>query len=268
MTSGVSSSVPDWRPIADHRHDQPVAGKVAAVAEHLVADLAAAGAVDQDAARRHLARQPPAVIVEPDEVAVFRQQHLGTPSRPARQSGRAAPAAGTPHVSARSSFGLTSESMSLSSSSLPWPETWTCLSPSEMTSASRRAMWFITRPIAFSLPGISRAEKTTTSSGSSLTWRWSSIAIRGSAACGSPCEPVQMQTTSWAGKLAHVAVANLDPGRNPQVAEPLRDLGVLDHAAADERHPAVELRRQVHEDLHPVDARREHRHDDLAGGAR
>ena len=31
--------------------------------------------------------------------------------------------------------------------------------------------WFITRPIAFSLPGISRAEKTTTSSASSFTCR-------------------------------------------------------------------------------------------------
>ena len=29
-------------------------------------------------------------------------------------------------------------------------------------------MWFITRPIAFSLPGISRAENTTTSSGAEL----------------------------------------------------------------------------------------------------
>ena len=55
-----------------------------------------------------------------------------------------------------------------------------------MTSAPRRAAWFITRPIAFSLPGITRADSTTTSPGSSLTCRWSSIAIRGSAASGSP----------------------------------------------------------------------------------
>jgi hypothetical protein len=66
-------------------------------------------------------------------------------------------------------------------------------------SAPRRAMWFITRPIGFSFPGIWRAENTTVSSESRRTWRWSSIAIRGSAACGSPCDPVQMQTTSCAG---------------------------------------------------------------------
>ena len=64
--------------------------------------------------------------------------------------------------------------------------------------------------------------------------------------------------------VADVAVADLHAGRDPQVAEPLRDLRVVDHAAADERDLAIELRRQVDEDLHPVDARREHRDDDLA----
>ena len=39
---------------------------------------------------------------------------------------------------------------------------------------------------------------------------------------------------------------------------------VLDHAAADERDLAVELRRQVHQDLHAVDARRERRDDQPA----
>ncbi len=34
--------------------------------------------------------------------------------------------------------------------------------------------------------------------------------------------------------------------------------------AADERDPAIELRREIDQDLHPVDARREHRDDDLA----
>ena len=40
---------------------------------------------------------------------------------------------------------------------------------SVMTSAPRRAMWLIVRAIAFSLPGIARAENTTVSSGPSLT---------------------------------------------------------------------------------------------------
>ena len=69
-------------------------------------------------------------------------------------------------------------------------------------------------------------------------------------------------------EVPDLAVANLHAGWDPQVAEPLRDLRVVDHAAADERHPAVELRGEIDEDLHPVDARREHRDDDLAGGAR
>ena len=68
--------------------------------------------------------------------------------------------------------------------------------------------------------------------------------------------------------VADVAVANLHAGRDPQVSEPLRDLGVVDHAAPDERDPAVELRREIDQDLHPVEARREHRDDDLALGAR
>src|SRR5688572_26481551 len=51
-------------------------------------------------------------------------------------------------------------------------------------------------------------------------------------------------------------------------AEALRDLRVLDHAAAHERDLAIELRGQIDDDLHPVEARRERRDDDLAFGAR
>ena len=65
-------------------------------------------------------------------------------------------------------------------------------------------------------------------------------------------------------EAADVAVADLHAGRDPQVAEPLRGLRVVDHAAADERDLPLELRREVDQDLHPVDARREHRDDDLA----
>ena len=90
------------------------------------------------------------------------------------------------------------------------------------------------------------------------------MAMRGSAACGSPCEPVQMQTTSCAGRLRDVAVADLDAGGNPQIAEPLRGLRVVDHAAPDEGDLPLELRREVDEDLHPVDAGGERRDDDLA----
>ena len=52
-----------------------------------------------------------------------------------------------------------------------------------------------------------------------------------------------------------------------QEAELLRDLRVLVHAAADKRDLAIELRRQIDDDLQPVEARRERRDDDLAFGA-
>ena len=68
------------------------------------------------------------------------------------------------------------------------------------TSAPRRATWFITRETAFSLPGMTRAESATVSPSAILTWRWSSIAIRDSAAMGSPWDPVHTHSTSWAGK--------------------------------------------------------------------
>ena len=125
----------------------------------------------------------------------------------------------------------------------------------------------MTRPMAFSFPGMARAESTTVSSGPSLTKRWSSIAIRESAAIGSPCDPVARHSTSCAGIAVDVGVADLRAGGNPQIPEPLGDLRVLHHAAPEERHLAIELRGEVHEDLHPVDARRERGHDQPAGGA-
>jgi hypothetical protein len=52
-----------------------------------IADFAAARAVDEDPACRHLARQPAPLIVEPDDVAVLRQQDLGAPGDPAGNPG-------------------------------------------------------------------------------------------------------------------------------------------------------------------------------------
>jgi hypothetical protein len=105
-------------------------------------------------------------------------------------------------------------------------------------------MWFITRPIARSLPGICRAEKTTVSSRS----RGHADDIGGLV-------------------VPHVAVANLHPARDAQIAQLLRDLRVALDAAADKGDLALELRREIDHDLHPVDARREGRHHDHAGRA-
>jgi hypothetical protein len=70
------------------------------------------------------------------------------------------------------------------------------------------------------------------------------------------------------GRKPDFRIGNLHAAGDLEVAEPLRDLRVLHHPAAHERDLAVELRRQIHEDLHPVDARGKCGDDDAAGGAR
>ena len=69
-------------------------------------------------------------------------------------------------------------------------------------------------------------------------------------------------------EVPDVAVLDLHAGWNAEVAEPLGNLGVVDHPAADEGHAAVELGRQIDDDLHPVDARRKGRDHDFAVGVR
>ena len=66
-------------------------------------------------------------------------------------------------------------------------------------------------------------------------------------------------------------VASRESARRPGCAgsrAAARSREFCDHPAADERDLAIELRRQVDEDLHPVDARRERRDDQPAGRAR
>jgi hypothetical protein len=77
-----------------------------------------------------------------------------------------------------------------------------------------------------------------------------------------------MQSTSVGRKVGHVAVADEHARRHLEEAEPLRHLRVLHHAPADERDLPPELRRQAHQDLHPVDARGEGRHQQPAGRTR
>jgi hypothetical protein len=62
--------------------------------------------------------------------------------------------------------------------------------------------------------------------------------------------------------VANVAVADLDAGWNPEVAEPFGDLRVLVDASTHEGEFAVELVREIEHYLHAVDARRERGHDD------
>ena len=60
----------------DDGNDQAVLGEMPAVAEHLAADFAGAGAVDEHAARRSLARDLRAVAGQLEDVAVFDEQRL------------------------------------------------------------------------------------------------------------------------------------------------------------------------------------------------
>ena len=71
------------------------------------------------------------------------------------------------------------------------------------------------------------------------------MAMRGSAASGSPWDPVQRQSDLLRRVVADIAVADLEPWRDPQVPEPLGNLRRLLHAAADERDLALELVGQV-----------------------
>ncbi len=119
----------------------------------------------------------------------------------------------------------------------------------------------MTRPIAFSLPGIDARRQDHGVVRADLhvavvvdrdpRQRRHRLALR----AGAEAQDVLRRVAR------HVGVADLHAGGNAQVAEALRDLRVLDHPAADERHLAVELRRQIDEDLHPVDARGEGRDD-------
>ena len=100
-----------------------------------------------------------------------------------------------------------------------------------------------------------------------FTYRWSSIAILRERRHRLALRPGAEAQDVLGGVVHHLGVANLKAGGDVQVAEALRDLRVLDHAAADERHLPVELRGQIDDDLHPVDARGEGRDDQPSAGA-
>ena len=59
----------------------------------------------------------------------------------------------------------------------------------------------MTRDTAFSLPGISEDASRIVSPGPT-EMLWSRLAIRDSAAIGSPCDPVQISTTCSSGSAA------------------------------------------------------------------
>ena len=92
--------------------------------------------------------------------------------------------------------------------------------------------------------------------------------MRGKAANGSPCDPVARQRTSDGGTRFHLGIADDGARAQLQVAEALRRLRGLQHAASDERDLAAELIGQVAENLHAIHARRKCRHHELSGRGR
>ena len=113
----------------------------------------------------------------------------------------------------------------------------------------------MTRLTAFSLPGISDDASTTVSPGPILIW-WSLLAMRDSAAIGSPCEPVQISTTWSSGSSVSCSDGDEDAAGDREVAEVARDAHVAHHRAAEERDLAVVAVRDVDDLLDAVDVAR------------
>ena len=146
-------------------------------------------AVARQTADRHLVDDGRARD-EPHDVAILDDQRVGTWHSSASSAWairwRASPCTGI------ATFGRTIWYMRTSSSRAGWPETWTKWSASVTISTPSRDSALCSRPIDFSLPGMMRDEKITTSPGLSSTFGWSSRAMRANAARGSPWLPVQI----------------------------------------------------------------------------
>ena len=81
---------------------------------------------------------------------------------------------------------------------------------------------------------------------------WSRPAIRDSADIGSPCDPVEISTTSPGGISSASRRSIEQPAGHVQVAELAGDAHVADHGPADEGDLAPVLGRRVEHLLHPV----------------
>ncbi len=95
---------------------------------------------------------------------------------------------------------------------------------------------------------------------------WSRPAIRDSADIGSPCEPVEISTTSPGGISSASRRLDQEAAGHPQVAEFARDAHVADHGPAHEGDLAPVLDGGVEHLLDPVHVRGEAGHDDALGG--
>ena len=111
-------------------------------------------------------------------------------------------------------------------------------SSSVTTSTPRRNSALCSRPIAFSLPGMMRDEKITTSPSSSTMFGWSSRAMRASAARGSPWLPGADQHDLVARDVARLVLGQ-KLRHVGEIAVLARRLVHAPQRAPDQRHVAV-----------------------------
>src|SRR5882672_65103 len=255
----------------DDRDDQPVLGQMAAVAQHLVADLAGSGVVDQHAADRRLARDPRAGLVEMEHVAVLREEDGGLriatgedalgDARVLRELAEFAvhrDEESRPHEG-QHQLELLLAPVAGDVDVLDALVDHVGAAPRQMVDdAADRLLVAWNRPRRQHDRVVGADLHVAVIVDRDARQRRHRFALR----AGGQAQHVP------GGVAADLRIANLYAGGNAQVAQPLGDLGVAHHAAADEGHLAIELRREVDEDLHPVDARRKRRHDQLAGRAR
>ena len=127
-------------------------------------------------------------------------------------------------------------------------------------------MWSSMRKMAFSLPGMMRAERITVSRSSSVSRRWLSTATRESEDIGSAWLPLTITTIFSGGKRIDVLRANHQAVRNAQAVHAVGQFHVIDHAAADEGNFPPRSGRDVNDLLDARNRRREAGHDHLARG--
>ncbi len=259
---------PAGLPVHDHdRHHQAVGGEMAAVAQHLVVDLAGARAVDEHPAGRHGVEHAAALGVEAHAVAVLGEQHpAGGRQSAGDHLGDAGVAGELPelavhrHEVARPH--QRQHQLELVDAAVPRDVDVPRVLGHDLDLALGQVVDHpANRPLVAG-NGAGREHH-----GVVGPERHVPVLVDGDARqrrlrlalrSGDQADDVA------GGEARDVGVLDADAGRHPQVAEALGDLRVLLHAAADERDVAIELGRQVDDELHAVDARRERGDHDLA----
>src|SRR5215510_9058875 len=255
----------------DDGHHEAVRGQVPPVAQHLVADLADTRHVYEHAARRRLALDAAARRIEADDIAILGEEHFDA----VRRSGRHPP--GHPRVPRELAVfavdrnevpGTDQREHQLQLLLAAVPRHVDVLdsvmddvgpAPGHVVdhardrllvarNGTRREHHGVVGPQLHVPVVVDRDPRV----------RRLRLALRSGR-----------EAQDLVGRVAlDLHVADLHACRNPEESEPLGRFRVLNHAAADQGDHAIELRGEIDEDLHPVDARGERRDHELASAAR